>query len=108
MALTFTSHIDGHQAILSVAGEIDVATAPEFCYRIAVLIESDAPEIVVDMTGVAFCDSSVLSVLVVTRKRLRSEGRSLRVTNPSDRVRKIFDMTGLTEAFGVSGTVIST
>jgi anti-sigma B factor antagonist len=88
---------------LAVAGEIDVATSPEFRRELHQLADRDPSRIVLDFSGLTFIDSSGLGVLVGVRKRLREEGHGdiLVLEGLQDPVRKVFDITGLTELFTI-------
>ena len=91
----------GETALL-VEGEVDAATAPALDAAFRAL---DAPRpgaahpapsvVVVDLSGVTFLDSSGLSVLIATHKRLRFDGRSLAVTGARPSVRRLFAISGL-------------
>jgi anti-sigma B factor antagonist len=92
---------DGDSRVLvAVAGEVDMATAPQLG---EVLGAQTGVDVVVDLSGVPFLDSSGLSVLVRTRADLSGTGRTLRVTGEQDNVRKILEVTGLLGAFHGDG-----
>lgn len=99
--MTIDDHIDGDRAVLTVSGEVDVYTAPTLREHILTAIGEGASTVVVDLSKVAFMDSTGLGVMVGALKRLRqSEGR-LVVVCDSEPVLKIFSVTGLTDVFGV-------
>jgi len=56
---------------------------------------------VVDMSGVAFMDSTALSALVRSKDALQKRGVSLRLAAPSDAVDRIFSVTGFSDFFEV-------
>ncbi len=76
-----------------VAGEVDLDTADQ----LAAGLEACHGTVVLDLAGVTFMDSSGLGTLVRARNRLLSEGGALLVRDPSKRVRRLFELTGLTE-----------
>jgi stage II sporulation protein AA (anti-sigma F factor antagonist) len=76
-----------------VAGEVDLDTADQ----LAAGLDACHGRVVVDLAGVTFIDSSGLGTLVRARNRLASEGGGLFVQDPSERVRRLFELTGLTE-----------
>ena len=88
---------------LRVAGEIDVATSPELRRELHRLLDDDARLIVVDLSGTTFIDSSGLGVLVGVLKRLREaeRGDALVLAGLQEPVRKVFDITGLTDLFTI-------
>jgi anti-sigma B factor antagonist len=54
----------GDWAVLAVRGEIDVATAPQLREELLELVSAGRKQIVVDLSGVDFLDSTGLGVLV--------------------------------------------
>jgi len=89
--------------ILAVAGEIDVATSPELRRELHQLADREPAGLVLDLRDVTFIDSSGLGVLVGALKRLREEDRDdiLVLEGLQEPVRKVFDITGLTDLFTI-------
>ncbi len=88
--------------VLRASGEIDVATSPELRRELHQLVDRKGA-IVVDLHDVTFIDSSGLGVLVGTLKRMRERDpdEALVLEGLQDPVRKVFDITGLTELFAI-------
>ena len=82
--------------VVEVAGQLDVATAPEFRQ---VLVESQyggAARVLVDVAGIEFVDSMGLGVLIGGHKRARKhDGAALVLARPSPRMRELLELTGL-------------
>jgi anti-anti-sigma factor len=78
--------------------EIDPETAESFGAALAEAA-ADGDDVRVDFGGVTFCDSSGIKELVIAYKRQTESGGSLQVVNVSDRVRRLFDIAGLTDRF---------
>ncbi|MFJ2728964.1 STAS domain-containing protein [Streptomyces collinus] len=55
-------HTDGALAVIALSGEFDIAAAP--AARALELIANGRPDLVADLSGVTFCDSSGLGALV--------------------------------------------
>lgn len=90
MADDFSTNVarEGDATVIHVKGEIDIAT----CERLRDAIEphlGPAQTIVLDLSGVAFMDSSCLTVLVQARGRLTADGGSLVLRNPSGAARRL-------------------
>ena len=99
MDLTLTTHdIDG-RTIVAVGGEIDVYTAPKLRDKITELVADGVYDIVIDMEGVEFLDSTGLGVLVGGLKKVRAHDGSLQLVCNQDRLLKIFRITGLAKVF---------
>src|SRR5450755_4878823 len=91
----------GDCAVLQVAGEIDVYTAPELRERVMCLIDDGTLHIIADLRGVDFLDSTGLGALVGSLKRLRSRQGSLVIVTSGGRILKLFKITGLIHAFAL-------
>jgi anti-sigma B factor antagonist len=104
MNLTVSSRIEGDVTVLAPAGEIDIETAPVFRGELVESINGGARQIVIDMAGVEFCDSTALSVLIACHQRLKPVGGTITLANVRPMVRKIFDVTKLADLFGLSST----
>ena len=89
---------DGY-SVLSVRGEVDVYTAPKFRERLIELVSDGKYEIIVDLEGVDFLDSTGLGVLVGGLKKVRAHDGSLELICTQDRLLKIFRITGLAKVF---------
>ena len=95
----------GDVAVLAVSGEVDVATVPRLREQLHGLVASGTPRIVVDLDAVDFLDSTGLGVLVGALKRVRANGGELALVCTAPRIRKVFEVTGLTKVFALFDTV---
>lgn len=93
-----TREISG-RSVIAVGGEIDVYTAPKLRDQIADLVQSGHYDIVIDLTGVEFIDSTGLGVLVGGLKKVRSHEGALTLVCAEDRLLRIFRITGLAKVF---------
>ena len=89
------------RAVLSVAGEVDLQSAPELRERLIALYHEGERVVVLDMSDVAFLDSTGLGVIVAALKRFRASGGDLVLRRPAERERKLLDLTGLSEIFQI-------
>lgn len=105
MELTVTSRQEGTRTVIDVAGEIDVYTAPSLRERLNELVASGYYDLVVDMEGVEFLDSTGLGVLVGGLKRARSHEGNLRLVCAQEKILKVFRITGLTKVFPIHATL---
>ena len=85
----------GPSWIVTVAGDVDLHTAPELRDRLASLGDTGADHVVVDLSDCAFLDSMGLGVLLGAKKRMARDGRELHVVVSSSDVRRIFEITML-------------
>ncbi|MGH9001336.1 MAG: STAS domain-containing protein [Acidimicrobiia bacterium] len=97
-----TIEASGDETVVSVAGELDVLTAPLLWEHLEEAIAAGRP-VVLDLAGVSFVDSMGIGAMVRAQKRLAETGRSLTVRSPQPPVRKVFEVTGLESALGLVG-----
>lgn len=86
--------------VVSVAGEVDADNSDEFGSSL-LDVPADSEVVLVDLSGLSFIDSSGISELVRAGEKLKSRGQKLTVRHPSDAVRRVLDITGLLEHFGI-------
>jgi anti-sigma B factor antagonist len=83
----------GHM-LVTVAGEMDIATGPQLQERLAALTASGQP-IIVDLDRVTFIDASGLRVLANAASQAAQLGASLHAVCARHQVRRLFAITGL-------------
>ncbi len=96
--------IGADRSVVTVAGEIDVATAPALRERLDEVQATEPAVLIVDLLGVTFIDSTALGVLIGARKQCVAAGGSMRLVIAEPRILKIFEITGLTELFPIRST----
>lgn len=87
--------------LVTLVGEIDVYSAPLLNELLQKAIAIGAPAVVVDMALVLFCDAGGLGRLVATANALEGVGARLSVRAAPYGVRRLFQITGLTEVLHV-------
>jgi anti-sigma B factor antagonist len=87
------------RSVLTVAGEVDVYTAPELQTRITALADSGQRQLVIDLAGVGFMDSTGLGALVAARDHVIATGGDLTLARVPARVGLLLRITGLDQAF---------
>jgi anti-sigma B factor antagonist len=87
--------VDATTHVVTVEGEIDIFTAPEFKERITRAIDAGREVVVVDLAGTTFIDSSSLGVLISAHRRLRQRGGRLIIACDVAAVLNTFKITGL-------------
>ncbi|HEY7438190.1 MAG TPA: STAS domain-containing protein [Acidimicrobiia bacterium] len=95
------SETDG-EPVLHVDGEIDVANAGLFRRELDAALARSSGAISVDFSGVGFIDSSGIGVLVGVLKAAQARGGSVTILDPTASSRRLFEITGLTEEFGLA------
>jgi anti-sigma B factor antagonist len=86
---------EGRICRLTPVGELDIATAPVLQEAFdAVFVDGDAGKIVVDLSELAFMDSTGLHLLAKLNAACEHADR-LRVINDSPAVERLFDIAGV-------------
>ena len=85
-------------------GEIDLYTAPRLQSEVAAVIAGAAqsPRVIIDMSGVEFCDSTGMNVLLSCLRQARERGGELELAAPRPAIKKILQVTGLDAVFTVA------
>jgi len=91
--------------VVTVSGEVDLATSPELDQAIVSGIESGTQSLVIDLTAVSFMDSSGLGVIVRGLKRCREADKDLDLVITNERVLKVFGITGLDQVIPIHDSI---
>ena len=99
-----TEELGDSSYVISLAGEVDLYTAPEFKQQLLEVISQGARNVVVDFSDTTFIDSTTLGVLVGGVKRLRMNDGQLSLVCSDRNITKIFEITGLDRVFTIYQT----
>ena len=99
-----TDKVDDGTYVISLTGEVDLYTAPEFKQQLLNVIAEGGKDVVVHFTNTTFIDSTTLGVLVGGVKRLRTEDGRLSLVCSDRNITKIFEITGLDRVFTIYTT----
>ncbi|TDB84641.1 anti-sigma factor antagonist [Actinomadura sp. KC216] len=92
-------------AVLTAAGELSYRTSPALIQHATTIAERGHPDLILDLAQVLFWDSSGLSALIVTYRRLTSVGGSLTLTAPPERLRHVLTTTGIDQVISTHPTL---
>jgi anti-anti-sigma factor len=87
--------------VVKVAGELDPQTSPLLDRAVQRVLLSGYPSVVLDLRDVDFVDSAGLRVLVGSHTELSRHHRRLCLRAPSPPVRRVLDLTGLTDVLEI-------
>jgi anti-sigma B factor antagonist len=99
-----TDKVDDTTYVISLTGEVDLYTAPEFKQQLLDVISEGGKDVVVDFSNTTFIDSTTLGVLVGGVKRLRAQDGRLALVCSDRNITKIFEITGLDRVFTIYPT----
>jgi anti-sigma B factor antagonist len=97
--LQLSTDLDGPRAIVSINGELDAYSAPGLEEEVGRLIASNVTDLVFDLSGTDFLDSSGLRAILTAQHTVTDREGRLALRNPSNSVRRLLDIAGLTEQF---------
>ncbi len=87
--------------VVELEGEIDLSTAAVFKETVYKVIESGHTDVVIDLNGLEFMDSTGLGVLVAALKKTRTEGGGIKLICSKRNILKVFTITGLDKVFSI-------
>jgi anti-sigma B factor antagonist len=82
---------------LKLTGELDLETTPALDEQLARINGSHGGRLLVDLGGVEFMDSTGLAAIVRAQRAATSSGHTLLLRRATGQVRRLFDLTGMTE-----------
>jgi anti-sigma B factor antagonist len=92
------------EVVFHLAGEIDVLTVAHLSALVNEVLTDAPSRIVLDMSGVTFCDSQGLGTLVVLSRKAQHARAVLALANVGDFLLRVLDITGLRSALMISST----
>jgi len=103
-AIADARRADG-SVLLTIAGELDIATVPTVRERLTAVTDAGARRLVVDLREVSFMDSTGLAAFIHAKMRLGDEGSMTLVMEPDSYARLIFEVAGLVGVLEVVDTL---
>ena len=93
-ALTISARSEPGCVVVTVAGEVDIATVAELRERLAAAAVSGVP-LVADLDQVSFIDAAGLGALAGAARDAAGRGTTLHVVCAQPQTRRLFRVTGL-------------
>jgi anti-anti-sigma factor len=87
---------EGRAVSITVSGKMDAYWSDALSRELESCVSEGAREITLDLSDVSFISSAGLRVLLIYLKQMKAIKGALHFVNPSDKVRSIFDLSGLT------------
>ena len=91
-------------AIVTPAGELDIATAPRLRECLLALLPAH-PALVIDLDQVSFLDATGLGVLVGAANRADASGAGLHLVCSRKDIRRLFELAGLARRLRLARTL---
>lgn len=89
------------EAIVHLSGEIDAYTASQLREKLIPLTEKENQHIIIDLKNVNYMDSTGLGVFIGALKSCKKNQSTMVLTGATDRVKRLFTITGLDEVMKI-------
>jgi anti-anti-sigma factor len=101
-----TEVVDTPVPVVRAAGELDIDTAAQLCGAIEeAATHAPRPRVVIDLTGVSFCDSTGLRALIGAVREVEVlGGRAVVAVEPEGALERVLMLSGLREFLRVCET----
>jgi anti-anti-sigma factor len=93
--LTVTVHPEATTTTVCLAGELDVTGAPTMAQTVHHLRQDPPHDVVLDVSGVRFCDARGLAAILGVRSQLHDVGTTMTLRGCDPRMRLLLRLTGL-------------
>lgn len=97
MELSINISDEENKKVIRLSGEIDAYTAPQLKDKLLSFTKNNGNFVQVDMESVSYMDSTGLGVFISALKSTKENGSQMELINLSDRVYRVFQITGLDE-----------
>src|SRR3954447_7692024 len=102
--------LDGRATVVTVSGELDMATVPALRGALSGALGRGISRLVIDLGAVTFVDSVGIGAILHCKRRLPADGLLAVVVAPGSYARVIFDVVGadaIVELFGDRAVAIA-
>lgn len=105
MDFELSKHAKDGYVVVELRGELDITTVPNLRPALHALLDGKTPRIILDLSELAFIDSSALTAIVIADRRARQLGVTLALAAPQRIVARVLSITGLDQHFPVYPTL---
>jgi anti-sigma B factor antagonist len=97
--LTIDTKHERERVVVTMAGEVDLSTAPQARSVVVQLRASGSRDIVVDLRGVSFLDATGLHLLLDEQAACSREGVAFAIVDGAQPVGRVLGLCGLADRF---------
>ncbi len=97
-----TRALSQREILLTLTGELDYASAQQLRAAVTAALDGETDTIVISLVGVTFIDSTGIGTLVVARRICNDMRVTLRVSDASPFITRLFAVVGVSEALGLA------
>ena len=91
-------------AIVVIVGEINLSQTSRFQEELSDVLTEKPTQVILDLAGVSYMDSSGIASLVKMLSRARAAGATMHLVGASARIRSLFEITRLDNVFDIRDT----
>jgi anti-anti-sigma factor len=97
--LTVRTRVTPAGPVIELSGELDDDSAPDVRTLLPRLTLQAGQQLVIDLTGITFCDSSGITVLIAARNHALAARADIALAAVPDRVNRMLHIVGLDQVF---------
>ena len=91
----------GSAVVITARGSATMVDAPRLGEELQRLVGHPRTTIILDLTDLDFIGAEGIDALLLARERLSVQQGQIRLVHPNEKIRRILDLTRLTEVFGI-------
>ncbi|MFG2308685.1 STAS domain-containing protein [Streptomyces sp. NPDC048566] len=103
--LILSTHHHAAGSVIELTGELDFHSADQVRAQLAGLVLPPGGQLVLDLGGITFCDSTGITVLIAARNCALATGAGIALAAVPKAVSRVFRMVGLDQVFPSHATV---
>lgn len=104
MDISVAAH-DRRMSVLALRGQLDIDSIRCLQQALDPLLTAATPRIVIDLSGLTFCDSMGLSAFVTAQTHCANRGGVLYLASPTPFLSRVLTTVGLTDRLTIFPTV---
>ncbi|MFC8829802.1 STAS domain-containing protein [Streptomyces sp. NPDC057137] len=104
-ALTVHIHAIPTGPVVVLTGDLDHQSAPHVRQALRGLDPRPGQQVVIDLAGLTFCDSTGITVLIAARNQALAADAGIALARVPERVARVFRVIGLEQAFPTHASV---
>ncbi|MEU8118338.1 STAS domain-containing protein [Spirillospora sp. NPDC049024] len=91
--------------VIAITGDLDISSVPALRGRLDVALRDAGAHVVIDLSGVTFCDASGLALLTGARRSAEPAGTAIVLAGPRPHMVRLLRVSGLSRVFAVHPSV---
>ncbi len=95
--MDYTIRQDAATMTITINGPLELHSIKEFQKKVIELNSGEQKDIIIDLAGVDYIDSTGISVLIMLSRQQKEKGKLLKIDNPTQRVLSLLELSSLSE-----------